>query len=608
MKKGLVISAFVLLILPINGVNAHAVAKQPKLTYYAQRMIQSEQQVVLAPREVRTFVIAFKNTGSATWQSSGPAYVSAYTYNPSYRKSVFQDPSWKSFRQPAMMKNESAAPGELGFFEIKLRAPAEPGNYEESFALAAEDVAWIEKSHFRIPITVRSETVQVVSVPSVQSPAAPAPTVPNTADYQALRLSQSAPSLTLKPGEELLFHILFKNIGLKVWLDQAIKVRESGPLTIATAAPGALAFQHDSWANADMPVFVKSEILPGEVSLTRFTVRGPAAPGQYLAKFHFFANGQAASGGEFEIPITVTDDGGNVPPGGIPVIGAIPEPNIRIGLYTADDPVTVTATELLEVRTVENQLLGSVPVGASVTVSYAPGGGYMAILPSGTVTVSSPIRLVPTTSAVLTITNYVNHPRWSTRINDNAFRGALEIRRNAKGYTWVINELPLEQYLRGLAETGNGSPSEYHKAIIVAARTYAYWHYTNPSKHADSGFIIDAYWDQVYRGYNSEMRMQNFVASVEETRGAMVTFQNEIVVTPYFARSDGRTRTWRSVWGGADRPWIQSIPVPWDSGSRMLGHGVGMSATAASLMAKEGKSYPEILKYFYLGTDLKRVW
>lgn len=580
-----------------------------KETYIAQKMLQSERELTLAPNEARAFTVAFKNNGSAAWKNSGPGFVSAYTYNPKYRRSQFQDTSWRNFRQAALMKTPEAKPGELGFFEVILRAPKTPGTYQESFALAAEDAAWIEKSHFIVPITVTAAPTVVVAPPPARVPSQAA-LPPNATDFQALRLSQSAPALTMKAGEVQQFRILFKNVGMKVWLDEAVKVREtSEPLTIATQTLGILAFKHDSWSGEGMPVFKRQEIIPGEVSMNEFAIRAPETPGQYVASFMFLANGTAAAGGDFDIPITVTDDAGNVPEGAqpLPATGAIPEPNIRIGLYTTDAPIIVVATEPLEVRTADGNVLGSADRGTTVTLAYIPGGGYRATLPNGqTVIASSPIRLVPTAPAVLTITNYQNHPRWSSRLNDNAFRGSIELLRNSKGSTWVVNELPIEHYLRGLAETGNGSPSEYHKAIIVAARTYAYWHELYPNKHED--FTIDAYWDQVYRGYNSEIRMQNFVASVEDTRGTVITYQNDLVVTPYYARSDGRTRSWQEVWHGTLKPWLVSVTVPWDAGSRMLGHGVGMSATAAAEMAKEGKAYPEIIKYFYTGTDLKKLW
>ena len=37
------------------------------------------------------------------------------------------------------------------------------------------------------------------------------------------------------------------------------------------------------------------------------------------------------------------------------------------------------------------------------------------------------------------------------------------------------------------------------------------------------------------------------------------------------------------------------------------GHGVGMSQYGANGMAKEGYNYKEILKHYYLGTEIKKI-
>jgi stage II sporulation protein D len=188
----------------------------------------------------------------------------------------------------------------------------------------------------------------------------------------------------------------------------------------------------------------------------------------------------------------------------------------------------------------------------------------------------------------------------------------------ATGKLWVINELPISYYLKGLAETSNISAYEFQKVLATAARTYAMYHYERgiensvldgSTKHSGEHYHIDAYYDQVYRGFGSEKRMSNFVKAVEETRGAVVTYEGSIVVTPYFSRSDGRTRSWSEVWYGADKPWLRSVAVPEDNGQILWGHGVGLSARAALIMARdENKKWNEILGYFYPGTKVVKVF
>ena len=103
--------------------------------------------------------------------------------------------------------------------------------------------------------------------------------------------------------------------------------------------------------------------------------------------------------------------------------------------------------------------------------------------------------------------------------------------------------------------------------------------------------------------------MPRLAQAVQETRGMIVTYNHELAITPYFSRSDGRTRSWNEVWGGGEKPWLVSVPVPEEKGKTLFGHGVGMSAQGALLMvADEGRNWQDVLKYFYTCTSLERAY
>ena len=165
--------------------------------------------------------------------------------------------------------------------------------------------------------------------------------------------------------------------------------------------------------------------------------------------------------------------------------------------------------------------------------------------------------------------------------------------------------------MKGLGETSNSSAFEYQKALLTAARTFAFYHWEHNTKRVKEFFHITGYADdQVYRGYDHEMRSPNIVRAAEESRGAIVTYQGRLALTPYFSRSDGRTRDWSEVWYGTV-DWLKSVPTPCDQrkGRQLWGHGVGMSATEALCMAGEqGMNWTSILKYFYTGTEVTRRW
>jgi stage II sporulation protein D len=192
---------------------------------------------------------------------------------------------------------------------------------------------------------------------------------------------------------------------------------------------------------------------------------------------------------------------------------------------------------------------------------------------------------------------------------DNQFRNILELRYNsAKDRTWLINELSVETYLKGLGETSNISHLEFQKTLVTVARTYALYHFERATKHDDEYFHMTAYADdQVYRGYGQEKRSPRIVQSVEDTRGVVVTYDGKTAITPYFSRSDGRTRDWGEVWYG-EVPWLKGVPAPCDKGKTLWGHGVGLSASEALCQANNGKEWKDILHYFYTGVDLMKRW
>jgi peptidoglycan hydrolase-like amidase len=87
-----------------------------------------------------------------------------------------------------------------------------------------------------------------------------------------------------------------------------------------------------------------------------------------------------------------------------------------------------------------------------------------------------------------------------------------------------------------------------------------------------------------------------------------VTYNGEVVVTPYFSQSDGRTRAWEEVWWGTGKAWLVSRPDPNCTGLNLFGHGVGLSARGARGMALSGSTYEQILKHYYTGVEIKNLY
>jgi len=380
-----------------------------------------------------------------------------------------------------------------------------------------------------------------------------------------------------------------------------------------------------SWLSQAEPVRDESPIKPGEIGFLTFWVKAPAKRGEYRASFQLQADGQAVDGGLIDLPITVTADGSfisdpaivapdqsTVDPNLIQKSSAfVPEePILRVGLFaTVDDQMVVSAPASFHVMDANGGEVCVFTANQEVTIRYdRVNGVYRAIGPGCTSQSSTHYRVQRTDDPLgpLTMTDFNRPVSWLPGANDNTFRSILELRHSEKtDDVWAINELPIEMYLRGLAETSDVSPIEYQKALLTGARTYAMYHWTRATKHAAEHFHVDAKYDQVYRGYGAEARSPKIVQGVTETRGQIVTYNNELAITPYFSRSDGRTRNWNEVWGGSGYPWLVSVKVPWDEGQTLWGHGVGLSARGALYMAsKDNATYRQILSHFYQGTSV----
>ena len=71
--------------------------------------------------------------------------------------------------------------------------------------------------------------------------------------------------------------------------------------------------------------------------------------------------------------------------------------------------------------------------------------------------------------------------------------------------------------------------------------------------------------------------------------------------------ADGKTLSAQEVWGWTNTPYLQSVDDPYCTGLTRQGHGVGMSGCGSEGMAKDGKGYEEIIKYYYQGVEIKKL-
>jgi stage II sporulation protein D len=264
--------------------------------------------------------------------------------------------------------------------------------------------------------------------------------------------------------------------------------------------------------------------------------------------------------------------------------------------------------------------------------------------------------------------------------------GKIEIWRGKNGL-YVVNELPLEEYVKGVVsgEVGRSWDIEALKAQAVVSRTYVLMQKAYAVSAPVPYDVTSSVLHQVFKGGDVP---EPIARAVEDTRGEILTFDGGPIVayfhstsggitedaaevfgksypylkpvetnselSPYFLwqkkialkdmekasgvkglkdigidshTASGRVRTFSFVngsgstkiaaktlrqnlgWDKLPSTFVTSIMR--DNGAfiiegRGYGHGVGMCQWSALQMARDGKTYRDILSYFYQGTVLQQ--
>ena len=168
----------------------------------------------------------------------------------------------------------------------------------------------------------------------------------------------------------------------------------------------------------------------------------------------------------------------------------------------------------------------------------------------------------------------------------------------------AVVQVPFEQYVADVvaSEVGN-SALEVCKAQAVASRTFAV------SKGVLDGKVISdsSSTDQAYRANRLASGLYpNAEEGTLETKGQILTYNGKPINAVYSASNGGQTVSSQERWGSA-RPYLIEQDDPWDDSTKRTGHGVGMSQRGAKAMAKAGKTYQEILAFYYPGTKLETI-
>ena len=173
----------------------------------------------------------------------------------------------------------------------------------------------------------------------------------------------------------------------------------------------------------------------------------------------------------------------------------------------------------------------------------------------------------------------------------------------------TVREMGLEEYTAGcvFGEMPIGFESAALMAQTVAVRTFTVRQCCGKSKHKNADICTDSACCQSYVSLEDKKispdNRKKLLDAVAATKGIIMVYDGEPIEAVYHASSGGRTLNSEDVWGGRVE-YLRSVPSPEGEAeltSVLYGHRVGMSQQGANLLAKQGFSYPQILRYYYNG-------
>lgn len=154
----------------------------------------------------------------------------------------------------------------------------------------------------------------------------------------------------------------------------------------------------------------------------------------------------------------------------------------------------------------------------------------------------------------------------SIQIEGRLYRSTVRVLKNAKGKLTVVNELPLEEYLKGVLprEVDVRWPMEALKAQAVASRTFAVF-----QSQKDPGapfFLTSGVYSQVYGGKTSEHLRTN--EAVEATAGQVLTYRDLIFPAYFHSTCGGKTTRADFNWSIMPHPSLGGIQCGFCQGTK----------------------------------------
>lgn len=179
------------------------------------------------------------------------------------------------------------------------------------------------------------------------------------------------------------------------------------------------------------------------------------------------------------------------------------------------------------------------------------------------------------------------------QVGKRKYHNVVQILKNPAGSLTVINEIDVEDYLKGVLpwESNPDWPIEALKAQAVVSRTYAIF---ENIRNKDFPFALSSdVGSQVYAGKTIERASSN--QAVEETRGEILTYKGKIFSTFFHSTCGGMTVAAHHQLKVEPHPALKGVECSFCIGSKHFYWKAEFGAPEIQkLLAKKGFSFPDI--------------
>ena len=217
---------------------------------------------------------------------------------------------------------------------------------------------------------------------------------------------------------------------------------------------------------------------------------------------------------------------------------------IRVALIQDVSQATLTSGDRFFIKTVSGERVGDQPLSsAEITI-------LRGLAVNGRDSFETELLFIPRRGAVMAL-------------NGRAYQGSFRVKKKNGGLL-VVNEVDLERYLQGVvpAEMSPKWEMEALKTQAVISRTYAL--YQRQERAGRDFDLAGSVLGQVYNGESAGDRRAD--SAIEQTRGMVLTYQGELVLSFFHSTSAGPTEDASERWD-IDRPYLKGVSCPLDRDS-----------------------------------------